>query len=360
MKIIQIIPNFGFGGAEIMCENLCYELTGLGHEVIVISLYNYHSEISNRIEKRGIPIIYLKKHLGPDLRIICKLKKILKKINPDIIHTHLSAVLYSTPATLSMKSIKKIHTVHNMADKELIGFRQKLNYFNYKLGVVPVALSPEIKKSIIKIYHLNSETVPIVFNGINLDKYKKKANYDYNEKFVLIHVGRFAKQKNHKGLIEAFKIFHERIENSQLCLIGNGEEIDNIKEMVSELHLQDCVEFCGNQTDVYSYLNKADTFILPSLYEGIPLTIIEAMGTGLPIIATRVGGIPDLIVDGENGLLTDLNAENIANAIYRLATNKDLRQKLGNNGFLHSKVFSAEYMAKRYCEVYENLISKEQ
>lgn len=353
MKIVQIIPNLGFGGAEIMCETLIYELLKYGEDVTLISLFNDRSEITKRMEKKGVNIRYLNKKIGFDYKIIFQLRAMIMQLNPDIIHTHLSAGFYANLATLGMKKIKRVHTVHNVADKELGSIQKKGFWLFYRMGTIPVALTRNIQDTIIETYKLKSEKVPVIFNGVSLERCKKKDNYQLGQRFNLIHIGRFALQKNHKELIEAFDIIHSKIQESCLWLIGKGEKENEIKQMVQERKLSDSVKFLGIQSNVYPYLTKSDVFILPSIYEGMPMTIIEAMGTGLPIIASRVGGIPDMIEDGVSGILVGLSSIELYKAVMELYVNDSLRNKLGNGAYKASIKFSAEAMAEKYMELYE-------
>ena len=158
MKIIQVIPNLGIGGAEIMCENLTYELIRKGHEVIVISLYNYHSVITERMERSGIDIRYLNKSSGMDLTMIKKMKKIFKIEKPDAIHTHRHVMQYAIPAAIFGGIKKRVHTLHSIATKENTKFLRKINkLFFKKFDVIPVALSEMIKNTIIEVVCYNTK-----------------------------------------------------------------------------------------------------------------------------------------------------------------------------------------------------------
>ena len=100
-------------------------------------------------------------------------------------------------------------------------------------------------------------------------------------------------------------------------------------------------------------MNQSDIFILPSLYEGFPMTVLEAMGTGLPVIASRVGGVPDIVSDSENGLLTSLDIDEIANTLKALSMDQSMREYLGRNAIKRSEDFSAKRMAEKYCQLYD-------
>lgn len=354
MKIMQVIPYFCFGGAEIMCENLTYALQALGHEVFVVSLYDEHTPIARRMEKAGVQILYLDKELGLDLSMVPKLKAVMQKEKPDVVHTHLDVIKYAVLAA-KLAGVKKcVHTVHSLADREAEGQIQKMingTYFRHGLSV-PVALTPEVQASVEAFYGLRPQRVPVIYNGIDLSRCIPKTTYDTGETVTILHVGRFDVPKNHAGLLEAFRILQQRHPECRLRLVGDGDLRESMEALAREKGISDAVEFCGMQSNVYPYLQEADIFTLPSVYEGNPMTIIEAMGTGLPIVASRVGGIPDMVRDGETGLLVEPEPEAICDALTRLVEDSTLRRRLGQAAMAGSQAFSAEHMARDYLSCY--------
>lgn len=354
MKILQIMPEFGLAGAEIMCENLVYELTKLHQEVIVVSLYDYHSAITDRLERNGIRLIYLDKKPGLDFSMVIKMIALIKEEKPDVVHTHRYVMQYVIPATIFTGVRKKIHTVHNVAEKENTTIARRLNRIFYKyFDVIPVALSSEIRRTIEKEYRLSQEKIPVVFNGIDVSKCKRKINYEIVDTLKIIHVGRFSNQKNHKCLIEAYYKFSNNYAHaSKLILIGDGELREEIKSMVEKMGMNELVEFRGLKDDVFDDLNESDIFVLPSQYEGVPMTVIEAMGTGLPIIATRVGGIPDMLTDKEEAFLIENDPNCLYEALMKLAENVGLRKSFGERVKTKSILFSSKRMAELYLKIY--------
>ena len=167
----------------------------------------------------------------------------------------------------------------------------------------------------------------------------------------LLHIGRFNAQKNHAGLLNMFRKLKDSHPECRLHLIGDGELRQEMEALAKALGIEDSVRFLGSQSNVYPYLHDADIFVLPSNYEGMPMTIIEAMGTGLPVVAAEVGGIPDMLTNGESGFLTRDEAS-FLEACEALIADEALRIKLGSQAKLDSCRFSAEYMAQKYCEAY--------
>ena len=354
MKIMQVIPYFCFGGAEIMCENLTYALKNAGQEVVVVSLYAERTPIARRMEKAGIRIVYLDKKLGLDLSMVPKLVRVMRQEGPDVVHTHLDVIKYATAAA-RLSGVKKcVHTVHSLADREAEGRIQKIingTYFR-KAWSVPVALTPEVQASVSDFYGLPPERIPVIYNGIDLSRCIPKTTYETGETVTILHVGRFDVPKNHAGLLEAFRLLRETHPECHLRLVGDGDLRLRMEALAKEKGISDAVEFCGMQSNVYPYLHDADIFTLPSIYEGNPMTIIEAMGTGLPIVASRVGGIPDMIHDGESGILVEPEPRAVCDALARMVEDGALRRRLGENAKAQSRQFSAEHMAEDYLTCY--------
>lgn len=353
MKIMQVIPAFRLAGAEVMCENLCIALKNAGETVIAVSLYSEKTAITGRLEKAGVRIEYLDKKLGFDPSIIFKLVRLFKREKPDVVHTHIYASKYGLIAAVLAGINRKIHTVHSIAQQEQGKLGKKINNFMYQhCGVVPVALSQEVRKSISDVYGLKEDLVPTIFNGIDLSKCITKTNYRENKIFTILHIGRFMQVKNHEILIRSFADFVKEHPCSKLQLLGEGELFAKMQDLAQMLGVVGKVDFLGLQSNVYPYLHDADVFCLPSEYEGVPMTLIEAMGTGLPIIASNVGGISDMLANGESALLVKPKINELEDAMETLYSSEELRAKLGQAACRRSEVFSSEAMAKSYMKVY--------
>lgn len=354
MKIMQVIPYFCFGGAEIMCENLTYALKNAGQEVFAVSLYAERTPIARRMEEAGIRIVYLDKKLGLDLSMVPKLAAIIRRERPDVVHTHLDVIKYATMSARLAGVKNCVHTVHSLADREAEGRMQKIinGFYFRKAWSVPVTLTPEVQSSVAEFYGLPPAHVPVIYNGIDLSRCVLKTSYETGETVTILHIGRFDVPKNHAGLLEAFRLLLKTHPECRLRLVGDGDLRADMEALAREKGIADAVEFCGMQSNVYPYLHDADIFVLPSIYEGNPMTIIEAMGTGLPIAASRVGGIPDMIADGESGILVEPEPQSICEGLTRLVEDKSLRQRLGETARKQSQTFSAENMARDYISCY--------
>jgi glycosyltransferase involved in cell wall biosynthesis len=165
--------------------------------------------------------------------------------------------------------------------------------------------------------------------------------------------------KGHKELFEAMAILKERHPVHAL-IVGGGRRIDEIKALAASLGLDGEVHFLGTRRDVPDLLNAMDIFVLPSYSEGVSLALLEAMAAGLPVIATAVGGLPEVVTDGENGLLIPpRDAEALATALARLLEASDFAKKLGQNARKHVREhFSLDRLGREINEIYEELVEK--
>ena len=357
MRIFQIIPDMFFGGAEIMLENLTYALRKKGEDVTVVVLFNKVTPISKRLVENGVRVIFLDIKPGLDISQIGKLIKLFKAEKPDVVHTHRHCTIYAMPAAILCGIKAKIHTVHNIAVKENIKIHRIFNRVFFRcFGAVPVALSKNIQHTIKEEYNIAEEKIPVIFNGIVMDEFKHKENQKLHNPIRLIHVGRFTEQKNHKTIVDATVLLHKKYQNIELSFWGTGELKNEIESYIAKNSADGYIFIKGTTDAVNDKLRESDIFLLPSVYEGVPITVIEAMATGIPMVTTPVGGIPDMVSDNVDVLFAQNTPESIAQRIEELILSEDLRNKLSKNGLKNSVRFSAEVMAENYINVYRKAV----
>lgn len=355
MRICQVIPDLPMGGAETMCVTLSIELKKMGHDVSVISLYDCDSILTRRLKDAQIPTYFMSKRPGLDLQCIPRLRSCLRKLRPDVIHTHIHALKYTYIACLGLK-IPMLRTIHNVADVDAEADTKINTYLFSRKKVVPVSISEEIRATVSEYYHIPEAYSPVIYNGVAIAQCQPKESYAINGIPELIHVGWFRTSKNHTAIVDAVKLLCEKGLSVHVSLYGDGELREEIRQKVHNLGLDAEISFMGLSDNIFPHLNKSDIFILPSLYEGSPISIIEAMGTGLPIIASDVGGIPDMIESGVSGVLINADAQSLADAIAHLVVAESKREAYGRQALQNAERFSAVTMAKGYCTLYKHLI----
>lgn len=355
MNILISVPSLSIGGAELMVAQLIENIDSFENKVILVVLSSKQGTyIEDLLEMKGINIVYLNKKIGPNLNTILKAIIIGREFKPDIIHTHLSSFFYMLPYAIMFR-IKIIHTEHTRAIFESSGFRRSILKYCYQKRIgIPVAISNLLKREISEVYNLNSDLIEIVFNPVNIKKFTNESiqKYKNNQKIVFINVARFVEPKNHLELIKAFKEVNNYNKDTKLLLLGDGPLRNVIERRINEFELENTIELKGNVQNVDYYLGTSDIFVLPSKYEGLPLTILEAMAAGLPIIATSVGGVPDIVKD--NGVLVDPgNHERLVSTMIELANNKKLRLKMGELSIKEVQKYDISKVTIKYEELYK-------
>ena len=357
-RVMIVIHSLKIGGAETMVENLAYALRARGLEIKIVSLHCFESVVTRRIIESDIDLVFLGKKKGIDPSVWWRLSEIIADFCPDIVHSHLPILHYVFPAARIAGVKGVVHTLHSLAQKEtknpILAFVNKILYQHHM--VIPVALSKEIQRTICVRYGMREEEVPIVHNGINRAAFSFDREYRISGSPNLLHVGRFVSVKNQHLLVEAVSMLVEKHNIVELTLVGDGPDAESISRLVQRLGIEDYVSIPGSTGDVASHLRRSDIFLLVSDYEGISMSLAEAMASGIPIIATPVGGVPDMVKNEESALFVEPNAASIAAAIERLCDDEQLRKNIGESAKSRSALFDQSAMAAGYERVYEKVM----
>jgi len=311
MKILHIIPSLHGGGAEKFAIDICNELSK-GDEVVVCSMYKVTKDMFMvKSLHENIKLVTLDKRLGFSPSMFIKVYKTIKAEKPDVVNTHMNAFFYSSLAIIFSK-IRFFHTVHNLAKSETRKTYRRIYkiFFNF-FGATPVAISEKVLKSIQEEYGKNFTL--LIENGVkkpilsnHYEETRKLVNsYKLNDETkVFLTIGRISPQKNQKMLIEVFNKLINKGENIVLLIIGDASD-ENTRVLKEELLTlsKEKVHFLGLQEHVSDFLACSDAFCLSSLYEGLPITLLESLAMGVVPICTPAGGIVD-VVNNEIGLLS--------------------------------------------------------
>lgn len=364
MKILEIIPQLSQGGAERFVIDLCNELSK-EHEVILVVLHNvanhgfFQKELSERVR-----LISMNKRMGLDWKLFFRIAKLLKKEKPNVVHTHLHAILYIILSFTFLSKIKFIHTIHSDAQKEAgkgISKWCRILAFGLK-RVYPVTISEESQRSFKEFYHLPSTLIyngrpPYDFNtDISAEQQELKNIKTNKHAKIIVNIARIQPPKNQLSLAKAISNLNKQDYAIELAIIGekaNKQITSDIESLNSPyVHLLDI------RTNPRDYMRAADAFCLSSIYEGMPISLIECFSVGAVPLCTPVGGIINMIQDGENGLLAKSSAqqdiETMLKKFLQLPNSEIERIKTSSlNTF---KRFDMNQCAKNYISLFNQFI----
>lgn len=364
VNVLHIIWSLEKGGAERFLVSLVKNFDREKFNSIVCCL-NWKGEWAKELEDKGIEVIALNKKGKFDFGVISRIIKIIKQNKIAIVNTHLwtadtlgriAAMLAGVPVIIS--------TVQNVDIWKRPWHRFIDRLLSYKTTKF-IAVSQAVKEFLIKTERIPEKKVVVIYNAIeiptspshNVTKSPVRKEFGIkDDEMVLSVVGRLVEQKGHKYLFEALSMLNGKY-NIKLLVVGEGPLLQSLKSQVTSHKLDDKVIFTGQRKDVAQILDASDCLVLPSLYEGLPVCVLEAMAVGKPVIATKVGGTPELIKDGETGLLVEpKNSEALLRAIEKLTHLSDRGKEMGIKARdMVYNDFSIASIAKHTEELFLNL-----
>lgn len=391
IKVLHIITRFDKGGSA---QNTYLSLLGLKKKKYQLSLVSglslesemKYEEIKAKekdiqiLESEGIefiqcPFLLRRINVIKDLKAFFDIWRIIKKYNPLIVHTHSSkaGLLGRLAAKLARVPII-IHTPHGHVFFGYFGsFKTKifiiLERFVSRITDKIVALTNEEKKDYIKFRIANEDKFDVIYSGIELNKFKElpfnenqnfKRELGIPENYLVVGtVGRLVPVKGPEFLIEAAKYIISKYPEVFFIFTGDGPLEQNLERQAFKSGIKDNIIFLGWRNDIAGIISVYDIFALPSLNEGMGRVLVEAMALGKPIVASNVGGIPDLVTHGKNGFLVPpKNPEKLAKYIQILIGDKEKRKKMGQAGKEMVKNFSKEKMVEKIANLYEELLTQ--
>lgn len=367
IKVVHIVPMLCPGGAERVAVHIACGLNRQRYEPVVVSLMERKDwELDRALDESGVKVHHLSKHLGFDYRMFSQLYGLLKGCQADIIHTHLQVLRYVFPAVSFLEEASILHTVHNLAEREIEPSMRWLQGYALRHGVTPVAVAEEVAVSLEMTYGVPK--CHVIPNGIptrcytrasKMPRWEWRAREGFTESDVLfICVARFAPQKNHALLLKAFAAGPAADRRAHLVLIGDGALKKRLESQVESLSLSSQTHFLGLRTDIADVLGAMDVFVLSSDFEGNPLCVMEAMASGLPVVSTAVGGVPALLESGKQGLLVPPgDGKGLSEAMTLLLQNHEVRNLWGRAAARHaSEKFDVSNMVRAYEKLYEQIL----
>ncbi|MEM7082328.1 MAG: TIGR03088 family PEP-CTERM/XrtA system glycosyltransferase [Pseudomonadota bacterium] len=361
IRIVHIIYRLATGGMENGLVNLVNRMDAR-FEHHIVSLTDV-TDFAERISNSAVRVSALDKQPGKDFGVYWRLFKLLRRIRPTIVHTrNFGTVDCGLVARLAgVRTL--IHSEHGWDMSDLAGGNPKyirLRRWLAPLAVGWLAVSANIRDWLEHTVRIDARKLEHIYNGVDADTFCPESR-DANTTLRVGFVGRLEEVKNPQSMVRAMKRLADRPAKRpvQLDVIGGGSQTDVMQAAIDRGGLHEQVRLLGAQSDIPQRMRNMDVFVLPSYNEGISNTILEAMASGVPVVATRVGGNPELVVDDHCGYLYDSDSdEQMAECLRRYADDEALRRQHGAAARERvDQQFTLGAMVHRYEQFYQQCLN---
>jgi L-malate glycosyltransferase len=368
--ICQLVHTLNVGGAELLARQFA-DAARDQFDFVFVCL-DEAGEMAGDLAGRGYGVEVLERRPGLDLGCAWRLGRVLRKNGVELIHAHQYAPFFYAMLARAMgvRRLPIIFTEHGRDYPDYPRPKRKLaNRLLMRQLDRPIAVGNCVRDALIQNEGLPPDRVEVIYNGVDVSRYdpqrslreavRKELGYEQGE-ILVMQVARLNWLKDHPTALAAMAQLAKDCPQARLMLVGDGEERPALEKLTDELGLRSVVRFLGTRSDVARLLQAADIFLLSSISEGIPLTIIEAIATGLPCVATRVGGIAEVIVAGETGRLADArDADALAERLRELIGEPDRARGMGAAGRIRAEQnFSDTAMHASYGKIYGELLNR--
>lgn len=372
--VVHIIYALSTGGLENGLVNIINRCPPERYRHVIICLTTA-DDFARRITATDVQVIALHKREGYDLRCYARLRRLLRELRPDIIHSRNMAALEAQLASLSWRRVKRVHGEHGREINDLDGSNWKYLFFRKLMRLFIhryIAVSKDLKNWLVAMVGVNPARISQIYNGVDHDRFTPQivkplallpAQWQQLDGILIAGtVGRLTPVKDQQLLLRALAHLREHDaglrDRVRLLIVGDGPLYGELQEQIDQLALQDCVYLAGDRRDIPALLQTMDVFVLPSLGEGISNTVLEAMASGLPVIATAVGGNVELVEDEVTGSLFPAgNHVALADALAALLRDDGERARRGDNARQRvCQQFDWDRTVEAYLHVYDDLL----
>ncbi|MCX7824570.1 MAG: glycosyltransferase family 4 protein [Verrucomicrobiae bacterium] len=374
-KVLIFVQSDAWGGMENHFLTLTLNLAATQEYWPVVAMLRLPAtaEAFDALAARGIPVMHLSGVNDFSLRAFIKSLWWLRRIRPEIAHFMLGGPGALPCPTLAASLLGRpfLLTEHGCFDEHIAppGVLKKwIRRWVGRRAVTTICVSNETRRRLERVYGVPAGRMVVIHNGVDLKAFDDRASAESSSDFgsrhatrdartpVIICVARLNALKGHRYLVEALS----GLPDAELWLVGNGETRLDLERQAAQSGLACRIKFLGQRSDVPQLLRQADVFCLPSLTEGLPLCVIEAMAARLPVVAARVGGLTELVVEGETGFLVEpKNPEALRDRLARLLADPALRERMGAAGRRRvEEQFNLPTMLRRTREIYASVFQE--
>ncbi|WP_454065106.1 TIGR03088 family PEP-CTERM/XrtA system glycosyltransferase [Candidatus Nitrospira salsa] len=373
--VLHLVFRLAMGGLENGLVNLINHMPVDRYRHVIVCLTDF-TDFRDRITRADVKVVAIHKKSGKDWGSYVRIWNVLKDVNPTILHTrNLPTMEYAIVGTLAGVPCR-IHGEHGRDIHDQYGVSLKFRWFRKFVALWIqhfITVSEDLAQWCRSSIGINGRRISQIYNGVDIQRFHPRhdarpeifpSGFASSNQFIIGTIGRQQKVKDQTTLVQAFihlrEHFPDSAEHVRLVLVGDGPLRADIQQLLEKSGIVEYVWMSGERQDIPDLLRSFDLFVLPSEAEGISNTILEAMASGLPVLATAVGGNAELVIDGDTGsLVPPKDPRAMAEAMVRYVKDKELVRTHGRAGrVLSERRFSLEAMVNGYLGVYDAALGR--
>lgn len=365
LRILQVIDGMNIGGAEVLLVDLVRRLREDGHEVQVA--YSSPGPMSARLTEMGVTLTRLPRFARVDPVLLFRLMRLMRREKPDLVHTHLfKSDLHGRIAARLMRVSVVVSTAHN---NDSWARRAPLGWLYGRTSMLAdrlIAVSEEVREYQVKYTFIPPEKIVTIDNGVDMRCFAGqedagravRAEFGIKADAPLIGIiGRLSEQKDHATFLQAAARIRAELPKARFLIVGDGVLRESLIEQARSLGLGEAAIFAGLRSDIPAVMAALDVLVFSSRWEGLPVTLLEGMAAGKPVVSTAVGGVAGVVGESESALLVPPGmASLLADAVMRVLRDPELAQKLSDAARRRVREkYSLDSMLDRTLALYEEL-----
>ena len=368
VHILQMVDSLEIGGAENLVFELASKLASTGYRITVCCCES--GSLVDDLERLGIRVELLSWRGKIDPLLVLRMVKIIQRDPPQIVHTHLfksdfhgrlAARLGGVPIVLST-----LHNCDQWAKNPIFG---SIYWLTTLLADRLIAVAEEVRDFAIRYIHVSPSRIVTISNAIQTERFsnQKVAGAQFRSEMGISPntplfgiVARLDPQKDHKTFLQAAKLITMVAPRARFIIVGEGRLRSILEGFAVELGIDQSVSFLGMRKDIPAIMAAIDVLVLSSLYEGLPLTLLEGMAAARPVVSTAVNGVKGIVVDGETGFLVPCgNPQALADSCLRLIADQNLCKQMGEAGYERAKArYGLDTMNDKIVQLYQSLLAQ--
>jgi glycosyltransferase involved in cell wall biosynthesis len=368
-NVLWLIKGLGVGGAESLLLAGTPYLDRDRFSYSVAYFLPWKNALAEPLRATGVPVHCMGQGSPFDLRAIFSLTRLVKREKIDIIHAHLPYAGVTGRLVARLGGVKAVvYSEHNVWER----YRRPTYWANrltFRMNDAVIAVSREVERSIRRGMHVNGRPkIDTILNGVDVNALSRlgrdpawlKSEFGIPDRHrTVVNVANFTPKKRHIDLLEAARAVKAQRADVSFVLVGQGPLEEEVRRMSAGMGLDGTVVFTGFRPDARRIIASADLFVLSSQFEGLPVSMLEAMATGTPVVSTAVGGIPEVITDGANGLLVEPMAPgSLATVILDALDDDGLRERLSTRAREDARQqFDISRMVRATEDLYQSLLT---